>query len=232
MSPNYTVRESRRAKHVSLKISPAGSLEVVVPPGFDRQKIPAIVQRKQSWINRVMQKVAHQKVGTETDLPTEVILQAIAQTWQISYTQTALRGIRLVEQPGQQLNLVGEVQNLPLCKIALQRWIAQKARTHLLPWLRRVSHEVTLPFADATIRQQRTLWGSCTARKTISLNSKLLFLSPAVVRYVLVHELCHTIHLNHSPQFWSLVNEHEADYKQLDDSLRDARYLVPLWMEA
>jgi predicted metal-dependent hydrolase len=231
MPPSYTVRESRRAKHVSLKVSPDGSLEVVIPPGFDRKRIPAIVQKKQRWINQVMTKVENQKVDHGVELPMAVELQAIAQTWTIHYQETPLRGIRIAEQPNQQLTLLGEISDTRLCKTALQRWIASKARVYLLPWLRSVSQEVALPYTDATIRQQRTRWGSCTSRHTISLNSKLLFLPTAVVRYVFVHELCHTIHLNHSKQFWALVGEHETDYRHLDDRLRDARYLVPLWME-
>ncbi len=232
MSSTYTVRESSRAKHVSLKISPVGSLEVVVPPGFDRQKIPAIVQRKQPWINKVLQKVEHHKVDSGIALPTEVELRAIDQVWEIHYTQSPLRGIRVTEQSKRcQITLVGETNDTQLCKLALQRWIASKARTHLIPWLRTVSKETGLPFTEATVRQQRTRWGSCTSSHSISINSKLLFLSPAVVRYVFVHELCHTVHLNHSKQFWALVNAHEAEYRYLDDSLRDARYLVPLWME-
>jgi predicted metal-dependent hydrolase len=231
MTPTYTVRESHRAKHVSLKISPVGELEIVIPPGFDQKKIPAIVQKKQRWINQVLQKVAYHQSGIGATLPTEIELQAIAQTWHIQYTQTPLRGIRIAEQPEHQLVLLGEISDTRLCKTALQRWLIQKARVHLIPWLRSVSQEVALPFTTATVRQQRSRWGSCTSRQTISLNSKLLFLSPAVVRYVLVHELCHTIHLNHSKQFWALVNQHEANYQHLDDSLREARYRVPLWME-
>jgi predicted metal-dependent hydrolase len=64
-----------------------------------------------------------------------------------------------------------------------------------IPWLKRVSKKTGLSYAAASIRQQ-TRWGSCSSRRLINLNARLLFLPPNLVTYVLVHELCHTKHLN------------------------------------
>ncbi|UBF28295.1 M48 family metallopeptidase [Kovacikia minuta CCNUW1] len=235
MLPNYTVRESRRAKHVSLKISVAGSLEIIVPPGFDQKHIPEILQRKQPWIKRITEQMRHQQAlaGVETSekLPNQIDLRAIAETWQVEYRTTQLPGIRITEQPSFKLILSGDTANQDTCKLALQRWTTRKARVHLIPWLKSVSKEFDLPFEQTLIRKQKTRWGSCSSAKTISINCKLLFLPDSLVRYVFIHELCHTIHLNHSSRFWNLVGNYEPHYQQLDDSLRDARCYVPLWME-
>jgi predicted metal-dependent hydrolase len=163
--------------------------------------------------------------------PQQIVLQAIHETWQVEYQATRITGIRFQEKPGHLLVLQGNIADVELCKEALQQWIAHKAKIHLPPWLWTVSRDLKLPFLRVSVRQQKTIWGSCSVRKTISLNSKLLFLPNPLVRYVLVHELCHTKHLNHSKDFWSLVGQHEPDYDALDTSLRDARYLVPWWME-
>jgi hypothetical protein len=234
MLPSYTVRESRRAKHVSLKISAAGALEVVIPQGFDRQRIPAIVQRKQDWIQRVTSRIESQQAIANLDtaaLPQQISLRAIDADWQVEYCSTSLPGIRVVEQKTSQVSLYGNIASHELCRSALQQWVTHCARAHLVPWLSQVSQEVKLPFKRATVRRQKTLWGSCSGQKSISLNSKLLFLPDSLVRYVFIHELCHTVHLNHSPEFWALVGKHEPDYQHLDDRLRDARYWVPLWMD-
>jgi predicted metal-dependent hydrolase len=235
MSLDYTVRESPKAKHVSLKMSIQGNLEVIVPKGFDRKRIPEILQRKQQWIDRVVQRMATQQAIAGADLsedrPERIALAAIAETWHVEYATSQKPGVRLLERPGHRLMIQGDVSNPEVCKAILQQWIAHKARLHLPPWLHRVSKETKLPFQQVSIRRQKTIWGSCSVRKTISLNSKLLFLSSDLVRYVLTHELCHTIHLNHSDDFWNLVGKHEPNYETLDASLRDARYLVPWWME-
>lgn len=236
MTLTYTIRESHKAKHVSLKISTSGSLEVIVPPGFDRDRIPAILQKKQRWIDRVTQRIENQQacLGVETakQLPQEISLPAIAEDWRVEYTSSGQFAVRATEHPNRRLVLQGEVENRMACQSVLQGWISYKARAHLAPWLETVSRELELPFESVAVRQQKTLWGSCSARKRISLNCKLLFLPHELVRYVLIHELCHTVHLNHSADFWAFVERHEPNYQSLDRSLRDARYCVPVWMEA
>lgn len=241
MPPGYTVRESRKAKHVSLKLSVAGSLEVIVPSGFDRECIPAIVQKKQSWIERTRQRMQMQQsaLGLQSvdALPEQMALRAIAEDWQIEYCQTQRIGVKAIGRPNFCLSLFGAVgdhtdaSTRTICRTVLQQWVAHKAGLHLIPWLRKVSRELDLPFESARIRRQKTLWGSCSARKTISLNSKLLFIPPDLVRYVLIHELCHTVHLNHSADYWALVASYEQNYRQLDAQLRDSRFCVPPWME-
>lgn len=233
MSLIYTIRESQKAKHVSLKISMSGKLEVIIPQGFDHKRIPAIVQKKQQWIERVRQRVQTQQSLSNWSkgdtLPEQIALAAIAETWQVQYRSAKQPGYK--EQSSLKLTVYGDTTNQSLCKHVLQQWVAHKARLYLVPWLDTVSQEVELPYTRATIRQQKTLWGSCSERQTISLNCKLLFLPAQLVRYVFIHELCHTIHLNHSSKFWALVGRYEPNYQELDASLQDARYLVPAWME-
>ena len=64
---------------------------------------------------------------------------------------------------------------------------------------------------------------------TLSLNAALLFLDPAVVRYLLIHELCHLISLNHSRRFWAAVQRYEPDYEALDRRLTEAWVDIPFW---
>lgn len=235
MALTYTIRESPKAKHVSLKMTVTGDLEVIVPIGFDRDRVPAIIQKKHRWIERVRRRMETQQqaVGqpAQAELPDAIDLQAIQQHWKVEYSRARWVGIKLSERANQTLVLSGDLSDPAVCNTVLQRWIIHKAKLHLPPWLRSVSKETALPFETVTVRQQKTLWGSCSARKTISLNCKLLFLPAPMVRYVLIHELCHTQHLNHSAAFWSLVGSYEPDYKELDAGLQDARYCVPLWME-
>ena len=106
----------------------------------------------------------------------------------------------------------------------------RKAENNLIKWLRKISIQTNLPYRTTTIRSQKTLWGSCSSDRNISLNYKLLFLEPKVVEYVLIHELCHTIHMNHSGKFWGLVSKFEPNYKTLDKSLNQAWQIVPSWL--
>jgi hypothetical protein len=232
---NYKVRESHKAKHVNLRMCPRDGLEVVVPKGFDHAQIPEILQRKQKWLTKVTQRFESQREflnATAPDRPvTQIELRAIAQTWHVDYYPTAEPNVIVTEQPGQQLQVRGAIAHIDLCHEALCQWLAHKARQHLVSGLQVVSNEIQLPFAQATVRGQKTRWASCSQRKMISLNYKLLFLPPEVVRYVFVHELCHTIHMNHSAAFWNLVAEKEPDYECLDTELQNVWRYVPAWVE-
>lgn len=232
MPISYTIRESQKAKHVSLKVSASGTLEVVIPPGFDRSRIPSLVQQKQGWIDRVTQRVQQPVQPTPASaLPNQISLAAIGQTWQVEYQTAPGTGVKLRQRSGNKLLVSGNLDDRRTVEWVLQQWVASQARTHLVPWIRKISREIHLPFDLATIRRQKTLWGSCSGRKNISLNCKLLFLPSPIVRYVMIHELSHTVHMDHSAQFWALVSRHEPDYPERVTVLRELRHLVPSWME-
>jgi len=76
-------------------------------------------------------------------------------------------------------------------------------------------------FSDIRIKNQKTCWGSCSAKGNLNFNYKLLFLAPRVADYVIAHELCHLKQMNHSPKFWKLVGELVPDYEELKKELRN-----------
>lgn len=68
-------------------------------------------------------------------------------------------------------------------------------------------------YTTITVRDQKTRWGSCSSRGTLSFNYRLMFAPPRVLDYVVVHELCHLTHMNHSRDFWNMVERIMPDYK-------------------
>ncbi len=233
-SLSYQVRVSPKAKHVSLRISDVGELEVVIPKGFDRKNIPEIVQKKRRWIEKTIAKVKAERSrlqqGAQT-LPQQVQFAAIGENWQIEYAPNTALQTPVQELPDGRLVVQVDINHPLLAQNSLRAWLAYKAEINLIPWLRRVSEETGLSFSRASVRQQKTLWASCSSHKNISLNRNLLFLPTEVVRYVFVHELCHTQHMNHSPEFWALVRRYEPDYEHLDALLNKPQLYVPAWAE-
>ncbi len=76
-------------------------------------------------------------------------------------------------------------------------------------------------YSKITIRDQKTRWGSCSSNGTLSFNFRLMLAPPRVLDYVVVHELCHLTHMNHSREFWNMVESILPDYKEQKKWLKD-----------
>ena len=226
--PAYNVRESKRARRVTVKVSTWVGLEVVVPVGFDQSEIPEILRSKARWIKKSLERT---RPVEELKRPASICLGLLDETWRTNYSPSTASRVTLSEQDGCVLSLTGPVDDPVMVAAALNQWLQQRAKDVLVPWLHRLSAELSLPFSRAAVRRQRTRWGSCSAEKSISLNRNLLFLAEPLARYVLVHELCHGRRLDHSKKFWSLLETFEPNARQAAAQVRDAVELVPRWAQ-
>lgn len=221
------LRRNRRSKYVRLKIHPPGRVEVVVPQDFDERGLDGILEQHTPWVEERLLHLSTQSAVLQTP-PHEVNLIAIDEQWRVEYI--ARKGSRsgCRERPG--ATLVISAASNEQGRELLKRWLARRAKQSLIPWMKQTSEELGLPFTGVTIRGQRTRWGSCSARGHINLNCALLFLQPDLVRYLFVHELCHTVHLNHSRSYWALVQRMEPLYRTYEKALKQASHLVPAWL--
>lgn len=230
--PAYTVRVSARAQQVRLRVSIHDGVVVTVPRGFDHARIPALVERRRSWLEKHWRRIEEWRSAQgDADLPERIALQAIDEQWTVEYRRHAATRIQLLVHPGCRLVVQGAIDNQLDCHRALHRWLARMARQHLAPWLRQLSVQTDHPFDRVLIKGQKTRWGSCTQQRTISINYKLLFLPPPLVRYVLLHELCHTAVMNHSRRFWARLEKLEPACQALHAETRQGWRHVPVWAE-
>lgn len=232
--PEYSVRHSPRAKNLRLKVTQEEGLLVVVPKGFDEQKIPALLKRKKVWIADAIKRVEETKRFLEPKpadhLPDSVKLTALGETWPADYREDRTRtGLWLRAEAGK-LVITGATLERDAVIRKLKDWLRLRVREALFPLAEGIAARHRLEIGGLFVKSQRTRWASCSAKRNLSLNTKLLFIPPELVRYVIIHELCHTVHMNHSNEFWRLVQAHEPGYKLLDHRLRSAWKRVPQWV--
>jgi len=187
--------------------------------------------------------------------PLQVHLQAVNEIWQVNYGLRTKAGVGeyrrsgndnqlwvwtpeenghqtafFSQQPSQQPTQQMSSQTLEnLSRHCLQQWLSMRAKSTLHPWLRQVSDETGLMYRKLCVRAQKTRWGSCSNQKHINLNRALMFLPAELVRYLMIHELSHTVHLNHSRAFWALVARWEPQYKKYEALLNQYSSRIPLW---
>jgi len=232
--PEYTVRESARAKHVQLRVSTHDGLVVVVPKGFDRAQISSILLEKKRWIDRAMAELERRRELMEPadELPERIVLRATGEDWTVERQECEASSVRIIEHTDGRLLIRGKIDAPDLWRAALRRWVVGKAKQHLPAWLEAVAEERSFQVGKVSIRCQRTRWGSHSKRGTTSLNAQLLFVPPELVGYVFLHELCHTAHLDHSARFWELLRQHEPQTDRLRKELHAAWRYVPTWFSA
>lgn len=238
--PAYRVRRSGRAKRLQFRVTANRGLEVIVPKRLSLpsdEDIQSLLFENRAWLTRHQSKIdlaeekaQSQALNQEPYVPKDVFLKALEQTWKIEKCGYVGKA-KWIEKPNQVLVLLHDYSDDSVCYGLLIDWLREKAFEFLSSFIREVSRECELPFNNMTVRAQQTRWGSCSSDKSISLNFKLLFFPKAVVRYILVHELAHTVHMNHSNAFWAVVAKHDPNYRRHDAELKKENQYFPTWLQ-
>lgn len=223
------LRRSSRARRLALRVFPHGLVEVVAPLRAGRRSIEDFVREHAEWIDRVRGGYRAQQADPGLLLPREIHLAALAECWTVTCTTGSARIRSEPATGGGSITLRGPDDD-QWRRQRLRAWLMGRARATLVPWLAAVSAETGLAHAGVSVRRQRSRWGSCSARGTISLNCALLFVPPALVRHLFLHELAHTRHLNHSRAFWRLLAELQPDFELREQQLGAAWRSVPAWV--
>ncbi len=220
----FVVRVSARARRLTARVHVGGRVEIVVPKGVGPTMVRDFVQRSSGWIERTVAAM-RSSAPVEEPVPREIRFDFCAERFAVEWRPGPARTPR---EHGARL-IVG-APDAGTARRLLRRWLKRAALARLAPALLALAAERRVEVARVVARCQRTRWGSCSTRGTISLNASLLFLREPVVRYLFAHELAHLQHMNHSRRFWRLVESLEPDYRRLDRELLGGWRSVPAWV--
>lgn len=134
--------------------------------------------------------------------------------------RTSLPGAALVTLSETQIEVaIADALRASVARL-IERWQEREAKRYLTERVRTLSNQTGLCVRRLSFRKQRSRWGSCNHHGDLSLNLSLIALAPELIDYVIVHELSHTRHMNHSLAFWREVERHCPSAKRLDGALR------------
>ncbi|MEA4856243.1 MAG: SprT family zinc-dependent metalloprotease [Solidesulfovibrio sp.] len=230
-----SVRVSARARGIVLRMLPGSGLEVVSPAGVAPAFLLQAVESRRDWIARVFGRLCAEGGfsgrAAEVPRPGRLVLTAFSREWELRYLAKDRPGCAVTARGPGALVVSGAVEDASAVASALGGFCRLRAGELLRPALAAVSRDTGLPYSALTIRAQRTRWGSCTAKGRVSLNYTIAFLPWELCRLVMIHELCHTVELNHSPRFWNVVERFVPGCRELDARLNSARHYLPLWLD-
>lgn len=226
------IRHSRY-RRVGLRVTPE-ELRISAPRAASERELRGIVEDHRDWAQAALARLeaARPRDAVHGDpLPRLLPLRAIAARWPVIYATATGNRLRVSCRDGAvTVQAPVDAGASDLAK-ALRRWLMREARRHFAPRLADLARQHGLGYGRLSIRAQRSRWGSCSGRGDISLNYRLLFLSPALVNYVLLHELAHTVERNHSARFWKVLEDMLPDARDRDRELGASHDLVPAWSE-
>ena len=229
---DFSVRESQRARNVTLKVSRRSGLEVVVPEGFDYHLLPEILSSRQGWIDGQLARFESLPGRFEQDWPPQQLqLEAAGVAFDLVYREGTGDRIRLQQQGTElQITLPADADDESLAQLFVN-WLKGYAKQYCTAVAEELASESSLKYKKLIVRGQKTRWGSFSSRGTLSLNYKLLFLPEPLLRHVILHELSHSVHMNHSDEFWGLLHSLDPDTAIHDKQLAEAWRYLPAWLE-
>ena len=204
-----TIRTNQRARHIIMRPQADGVL-VTIPPTTSMQSLKDTLHIYREKLHKKQLSIKQSKDDSERFINLDFTIE------------NDLVNIRLQEgnkntffcksKPGE--TTITCPPNTQFNDSDLQTWlkgVIEKALKKQAAWilpnhLKALSTIHNLPFKQCKISTSKGRWGSCSAQKSINLSCYLLTLPPHLCEYVMLHELCHTLEMNHGPHFWSLLN--------------------------
>jgi len=218
----WRLRRRPGMKHCYIHIID-GSVELRCSPRLPLSEAEAILRRRLPWILRKLE--ADRETGKRFDREKAFLLEG--RSYPLRHLPASAQKVR-VELTAEALILhAPELPEASLIRRLTEDLYRRHCRETLLPRLEAWSRRMELFPSRVGFRRARSRWGSCSSRNAISLNIYLAALPPELADYVLVHELAHIRHKNHSPAFWNEVERYLPDWKARRKRLREYEGILP-----
>lgn len=215
--PPVSERISARARNIRIEVRPDGEVRLVIPRNTSHRVAYDFLQSRADWVRAKLLELNRRQAAA---LPRRTLRWDNSDLLPLRGRDLPLQRVpaRLVrirvrfDDDCVQVFARNTATNAELTR-ALRTALRELARCEAGHWLSIEAARLKVDYAGPRIADQKSLWGSCSPQGLISLSWRLILAPPDVLRYVIVHELCHCRHLDHSTRFWRLVARQMPDYE-------------------
>ncbi len=204
------VKKRSLAKTVSLKIAPDGRIQITMPPYAPLLAAKTLIKTSRKQIRELVSQyrkklsyTKNQQIGKSHNL----LIQTTAKP-----SSVKIVGTQILAEINEAESVESAV-NQQLIRSKILAALRKEAKSYLPRRLSFLAKEHGFSFARSKITHSSSRWGSCSSSGTISLNIGMMNLPFELIDYVIIHELCHTRHMNHSTKFWDEVSKFDPHYK-------------------
>ena len=202
--PSNHILIRKDIKHARLRVSEDGKVRVILPNHFSDDDLSALLSKKKYWIEKNL-KFFEKKSKIELQW-NQILLYGNRYSYFFDEEVSKV----LVDHDHftirSKKNLLGsEVQF---------KWYKSIAKQHLVSRTEELAKNLDFQYNKLFIRNQRTKWGNCSKEKNISYNWRLIKAPLFVIDYLIVHELVHTVIMNHTNKFWTLLKSYYPNYRE------------------
>lgn len=212
MAFNYTIIRSKR-KTLTMYVSADNVITVRCPYSMNDSAVEAFINSKSKWLNKVLAENNAKREDNEGIINYREIFVGGQKYPLIFCERNKIEDGKIC------------VKSIPSIKRTLIKYFSAE----LLNFAKQISARINLRASDFSVRSYKSRWGCCDKKGIITFNCLMIMLPQYLQRYVIIHELCHTVHFNHSQKFWNLVAKYEPNYNQCRKDLKTFNYLTKLY---
>jgi len=213
------VVKSARRKTLAIKVS-ANAVSIHIPVTLPIAEAQRFINKKTSWITKKLHQQSYQQPITREFTEGEILF-FLGENYSLQLQQQNIKPA--VTKSSQHIKICGRLNRLSTATIraTLISWYKQQATNYLISRTTFFSQKMALNPTSIRVKTYKARWGSCNIRGDIQFNWQLIQAPIDVIDYVIIHELCHLTHHNHSSQFWQLVEYFCIHFKVHRQWLKD-----------
>lgn len=222
-------KHSSKARHLSISVRPFIGARVSIPIGISYKSAVRLVVEKKSWIIQYLNKMKEfEKLQTTFDENSGYC----TKHYKLNLRKSDRKNISVRLSKGK-INVVYPMElNTDLKEIqiairtGIERALKIEAKQYIPDKVNKLAEKFKFEYNKLTLKNIKSRWGSCSRKNNINLSIHLMRLPEHLIDYVILHELVHTVHHNHSSRFWALLEQFAVGAKRLDRELKKYRIAI------
>ncbi|MEY8200765.1 MAG: SprT family zinc-dependent metalloprotease [Colwellia sp.] len=213
------VIRTKRIKSVDIRVE-EGAVSIMVPTSLEKQRISQLLTDKKKWVKDKINLHREAQPASLKKFVSGEAFSYLGRNYRLKIYTGSFKPIKLM-LGYLTVTVPGGKQNTDAIRNALIHWYKEKAEAKLKEKVERYTDTVGVSPKSVGIKSYKSRWGSCSASGKIDFNWKIIMAPNRIVDYVVIHELCHLKHHDHSPKFWKEVERVIPDYLACKEWLKE-----------